>query len=221
MHSELGEVVLASTMKDGERELRVEIADPRQENATHGWQCTYRVEGARAHHAHGTDRLAAIYAALIGARSSAARVGSPGSDRRRSPVDTRLVTADSAGSVAKAREFGLPLGARAVHTASGPVVIVLGRPRQDPNRPQTYLCPFRIDDRTEVFAQGIDAVHAVLSAIRGVGAILGIARDWPKPSIPRRSVATGSPDPAKALVAKQSFGEETVVVDAPLVPRRT
>ncbi|MFC4376287.1 hypothetical protein ACFO5K_19500 [Nocardia halotolerans] len=73
-------------------------------------------------------------------------------------------------------------------------MITIGRPRLDPERPypQTYLCPFRIDDRTEAFAQGIDGVHAMMSAIRQVGAILGIPPDWPAPS-PRNDWATASP----------------------------
>jgi hypothetical protein len=188
--SALGEVAIASILKTGERELRVEIADPQQDHTTQRWQCTYRVEGARAHRAHGPDRLAAIYAALIDIPDAAARVGSAGrptdADLSREPEAPPLRIGESAGSATKAREFGSQLGARAVDTATGPVVITIGRPRQDPDRPQTYLCPFRIDERTEAFAQGFDGVTAVMAAIRDVGAILGIPLDWPMPSAPTR-----------------------------------
>ncbi|MFD4352575.1 DUF6968 family protein [Nocardia sp. NPDC058518] len=186
MNSEPVELAIASTVRDGDRELRIEIAEPQQDHTTRGWRCTYRVEGARAHVAHGPDRLAAIYAAMIDIPNAAARAGSVGrptdSDRSRVPEGSRPRVGTYAGSAAQAREFGPHLAARAVHTAEGPVVIALGRPRQDPDRPYTYLCPFRIDDRTEAFGQGMSEVHAVMSAIRGVGAILGIPLDWPMPS---------------------------------------
>ncbi|WP_410875852.1 hypothetical protein [Nocardia sp. A7] len=186
MNSELDEIAIASTVRAGDREIRVEIADPRQDYATQGWQCTYRVAGSRAHRVHGPDRLGAIYAALIDIPDAAARAGSQRRDSNdsREPVVSRRRSDDSPVSAAKAREFGPPLGAKAVQTPSGPVVIMLGRPRQDPDRPHTYLCPFRIDDRTEAFGQGIDEVRAVISAVRGVGSILGIPLDWPMPSTP-------------------------------------
>lgn len=189
MNSELDEIAIASTVRAGDREIRVEIADPRQDHATHGWQCTYRVVGARAHRVHGPDRLGAIYAALIDIPQAAARAGAQGhasaSGDQRAPIVSRRRTGESPLSAAQAREFGPPLGAKAVQTPSGPVVIMLGRPRQDPERPHTFLCPFRIDDRTEAFGQGIDEVRAVISAVRGVGSILGIALDWPLPSTGR------------------------------------
>lgn len=192
MNSEPVELAIASTVKNGDRELRIEIAEPQQDHTTRGWQCTYRVEGARAHIAHGPDRLAAIYAAMIDIPNAAARAssGRPAeSDRSRVRVGPRQRVGNSTGSATKAREFGPHLAARAVHTAEGPVVITLGRPRQDPDRPHTYLCPFRIDDRTEAFGQGMNEVHAVMSAIRGVGAILGIPLDWPMPSTPATQAA--------------------------------
>ncbi|MGY0499453.1 hypothetical protein ACWZHB_13305 [Nocardia sp. FBN12] len=192
MNSEVDEIAIASTVKAGDREILVEIADPRQDNATQGWQCTYRVVGSRAHRAHGPDRLGAIYAALIEIPDAAARAGAQvratDSNDPREPVFPRRRTDDSPLSAARAREFGPPLGAKAVQTPSGPVVIMLGLPRQDPDRPHTYLCPFRIDDRTEAFGQGIDEVRAVISAVRGVGSILGIALDWPLPSTNRPGV---------------------------------
>lgn len=181
MNSELDELTIASTVKAGDREIWVEIADPRQDYATQGWQCTYRV-GSGARRVHGPDRLGAIYAALIDIPDAAARLGAEG--RATDYNDARRRTDDSPVPAAKAREFGPPLGAKAVQTPSGPVVIMLGRPRRDPDRPHTYLCPFRIDDRTEAFGQGIDEVRAVISAVRGVGSILGIALDWPMPSTP-------------------------------------
>ncbi|MFC9872557.1 DUF6968 family protein [Nocardia salmonicida] len=190
MSSARDEVAIVGILKTGERELRVEIADPRQDHTTQRWQCTYRVDGARARRAHGKDRLAAVYAALIDIPNAAARVGSAGrptdADPSRGPEAPPLRLGESAVSATKAREFGSQLGARAVDTAAGPVVITIGRPRQDPDRPQTYLCPFRIDERTEAFAQGFDGVHAVMAAIRDVGAILGIPQDWPMPSAPAR-----------------------------------
>lgn len=190
MTSALDDVAIAGILKTGERALRVEIADPRQDHTTQRWQCTYRVEGAGARRAHGSDRLAAVYAALIDIPNAAARVGSAGrptdADPSREPQTPPLRIGESAGSAAKAREFGSQLGARAVSTAAGPVVITIGRPRRDPDRPQTYLCPFRIDERTEAFAQGFDGLHAVMAAIRDVGAILGIPQDWPMPSAPTR-----------------------------------
>ncbi|MET9214734.1 MULTISPECIES: hypothetical protein [unclassified Nocardia] len=180
MNSELGEVVVASTVRDGDNEIGVEIADPRQDTMTQDWHCTYRVAGTRTHRVRGPDRLAAVYAALIDIPGATARFGSTDlvadPHRRRDPVAGRPRGGTSG---ATAREFGPPLGARAVDTAAGPVVIVLGRPRRDPSSPHTCLCPFRIDDRTEVFGQGFDDLHAVLAAIRGASAILGIPRDWP------------------------------------------
>ncbi|MFD6454872.1 hypothetical protein ACFWF3_29230 [Nocardia sp. NPDC060220] len=135
--------------------------------------------------------MAAIYAALIDISRAATLVSSSGrpddSDHSRVPVDPPLPVVGNSASAAKAREFGPPLAAKAVHTTGGPVVITLGRPRQDPDRPHTFLCPFRIDDRTEAFGQGIDEVRAVISAVRGVGSILGIPLDWPAP----RAVARG------------------------------
>lgn len=169
MTSGSGDIVVTSTVQRGERELRVEIADPRQDRTTQDWHCTYRVGSARERKVRGPDRLAAVYAALLEIEQTSHRVGSPDSTKE----------SGRSGTVANVREFGPPLGARAVHTAAGPVVITLGRPRQDPNRPHTFLCPFRIDDRTEAFGQGFDDFHAVMSAIRGVGAILGIPGDWP------------------------------------------
>ncbi|MBW0272899.1 hypothetical protein ATM97_22695 [Nocardia sp. MH4] len=183
MNSELGEVVVASTVRDGDREFGVEIADPRQDAMTQDWHCTYRVAGTRTHRVRGPDRLSAVYAALIDIHSATARFGSPDNaddpHRPREPVAARPRIGGA--PAAHAREFGPPLGARAVDTAAGPVVIVLGRPRRDPYSPHTCLCPFRIDDRTEAFGQGFDDLHAVLSAIRGVSAILGIPQDWPAP----------------------------------------
>ncbi|MFE5475775.1 hypothetical protein ACWFRF_01445 [Nocardia sp. NPDC055165] len=135
--------------------------------------------------------MAAIYAALIDISHAATLVSSSGrpddSDHSRVPVHPPLPVVGTSASAAKAREFGPPLAAKAVHTTGGPVVITLGRPRQDPDRPHTFLCPFRIDDRTEAFGQGIDEVRAVISAVRGVGSILGIPLDWPAP----RTVARG------------------------------
>ncbi|MGW6620643.1 hypothetical protein ACWF99_05375 [Nocardia sp. NPDC055002] len=183
MNTELDEIAIVSTVKAGHRALRVQVADPRQDHATQGWRCTYRVVGSPVREARGPDRLAAIYAALIDISHAATLVGSSGrpddSDRSREPVDPPLPVGGL--SAAKAREFGPPLAAKAVHTTGGPVVITLGRPRQDPDRTHTFLCPFRIDDRTEAFGQGIDEVRAVISAVRGVGSILGIPLDWPAP----------------------------------------
>ncbi|MGV9674579.1 DUF6968 family protein [Nocardia sp. NPDC003482] len=79
-----------------------------------------------------------------------------------------------------AREFGPPLGTRTVTTPSGPVDVTLGRPRADPERPPIHLCPYRIGDRADAYAEGIDDVHALMSAIHSVSAILGIPRDWPQ-----------------------------------------
>ncbi|WP_146251107.1 DUF6968 family protein [Nocardia tenerifensis] len=78
-----------------------------------------------------------------------------------------------------AREFGPPLGTRTVATASGSVDVTIGRPRQDSARPRIYLCPYRIGDRADAYAEGIDQVHALMSAIHSVSAILKIPRDWP------------------------------------------
>ncbi|MFJ2668319.1 hypothetical protein ACIO14_28650 [Nocardia fluminea] len=185
MNSELDEIAIASTVKAGHRALRVQIGNPRQDHATQSWRCTYRVLGEPVRRAHGPDRLAAIYAALVEishAAVLAASTSAPGdSDHSRASADPRLTAGEDSASAAQAREFGPPLGAKAVHTAEGPVVITLGRPRQDPDRPHTFLCPFRIDDRTEAFGQGIDEVRAVISAVRGVGSILGIPLDWPVP----------------------------------------
>ncbi|MFD6397287.1 hypothetical protein [Nocardia sp. NPDC060249] len=134
--------------------------------------------------------MAAIYAALIDISDAATLVGASGrpadSDHSREPVDTPPAAGGHTTSAAKAREFGPPLAAKAVHTTGGPVVITLGRPRQDPDRRHTFLCPFRIDDRTEAFGQGIDEVRAVISAVRGVGSILGIPLDWPMPDTAAR-----------------------------------
>lgn len=185
MNSELDEIAIASTVKAGPRALRVQVADPRQDHATQGWRCAYRVVGSPVREARGPDRLAAIYAALIDISHAAALVGSSGrpadSDHAGEPLDPPPSVGSHPVSAAKAREFGPPLAAKAVHTTGGPVVITLGRPRQDPDRPHTFLCPFRIDDRTEAFGQGIDEVRAVISAVRGVGSILGIPLDWPMP----------------------------------------
>ncbi|WP_132369878.1 hypothetical protein [Nocardia alba] len=183
-------------MKAGRRALRVEIADPRQDPGTPGWRCVYRVVGGPAHTAHGPDRLAAIYAALVDisdAATLASATGNPTDPHHaRIPEDPRLPVDDRPVSAVKAREFGPPLGAKAVQTTEGPVVITLGRPRQDPERPHTYLCPFRIDDRTEAFGQGIDEVRAVISAVRGVGSILGIPLDWPGSRTPPSRPSPGS-----------------------------
>ncbi|WP_067983666.1 DUF6968 family protein [Nocardia caishijiensis] len=173
---------VAATVTNGEREVRVEVGEPRRGNATDDWLCTYRIDDSRDHTARGPDGLAAVYAALVEVENTAPRTDLPRtperSDEPRVPgPHRRRHAADEA--VADTWEFGLPLGARAVRTPSGPVVITIGRPRQDPNRSHTYLCPFRIDERTEAFGQGPNAVHAVMSAIRGVGAIVGIPRDWP------------------------------------------
>ncbi|MFC4127890.1 hypothetical protein [Nocardia rhizosphaerae] len=181
MSTELGEVVMTSTVSAGDREVGVEVADPRPGTGRPGWQCTYRVAGTRTHRVHGPDRLSAIYAALVEIPGATARfVSSSASEDpmgRHLPVTGRLRQGGHA--IADPREFGSPLGARAVDTGAGPVVIVLGRPRRDPERPHTCLCPYRIDDRTEAFGQGFDELHAVLAAIRGASAILGIPRDWP------------------------------------------
>jgi hypothetical protein len=185
VNSEIDEIAIASTVKAGHRALCVQVADPRQDHATQGWRCTYRVVGSPVREARGPDRLAAIYAALVDISRAATLVGSSGrpadSDHSREPVDLPPSVRADPTSAAKAREFGPPLAAKAVHTAGGPVVITLGRPRQDPDRPHTFLCPYRIDDRTEAFGQGIDEVRAVISAVRGVGSILGIPLDWPMP----------------------------------------
>ncbi|MEV0332732.1 hypothetical protein [Nocardia sp. NPDC050717] len=193
----MGEIIVASTVRDGEREFGIEISEPEQDAATRGWQCTYRVDGTRTRRVRGPDRLAALYAALIDVDSPAVlfalaqRRGEDG--RRESPVGRRP-GGDSAAHVPNAREFGPPLGARAVETAHGPVVVVLGRPRRDPNRTHTCLCPFRIADRTEAFGHGFDDVRAVLSAIRSVSAILDVPRDWPSPvEPPPRSAARPEP----------------------------
>ncbi|MEV6220143.1 hypothetical protein [Nocardia fluminea] len=185
MNSELEEIAIASTVKAGHRALRVQVGNPRQDHATQGWRCTYRVLGEPVRRAHGPDRLAAIYAALVEISHAAVLAAASGrpadSDRARESADLRLTAGAEPVSAAQTREFGPPLAAKAVHTAGGPVVITLGRPRQDPDRPHTFLCPFRIDDRTEAFGQGIDEVRAVISAVRGVGSILGIPLDWPVP----------------------------------------
>ncbi|MGS2810640.1 hypothetical protein [Nocardia sp. MW-W600-9] len=184
MNSDLGEVIVASTVRDGDHEFGVEIADPRQDTTTQDWHCTYRVAGTRTHRVRGPDRLAAVYAALIDIHSATGRFVSPDNPadphRLREPLTDRPRVGGAC--TANARAFGPPLGARAVDTAAGPVVIVIGRPRRDPHRPHTCLCPFRIDDRTEAFGQGFDDLHAVMSAIRWVSALLGIPRDWPTPA---------------------------------------
>lgn len=59
MNSELDEIAIASTVKAGHRALRVQIGNPRQDHATQGWRCTYRVVGEPVRRAHGPDRLAA------------------------------------------------------------------------------------------------------------------------------------------------------------------
>ncbi|MEU5407292.1 DUF6968 family protein [Nocardia asteroides] len=178
MHSELGEVVVASTVRDGDREIGIEIADPRQDTTTQLWHCTYRVAGARTHRVRGADRLSALYAALLDVHSAPSRFAAQGSaSGPREPTAARFPA--HRGSPARPREFGQPLGARTVDTAAGPVVVLLGRPRRDPERPHTCLCPFRIGDRTEAFGQGFDDVHALTAAISDVAAILAIPRDWP------------------------------------------
>ncbi|MFE3545986.1 DUF6968 family protein [Nocardia sp. NPDC059177] len=186
VRTELGEIVIASTVRDSTRKVDIEIADPRQDVTSRDWHCTYRVDGTSTHRVRGTDRLSAIYAALIDIQTAAARFGSPDAARDVAgsgvPAVRRTGESGPAASAANIWEFGPPLGARAVETTSGPVVIVIGRPRLDPALQHTYLCPFRIADRTEAFGQGFDDVHAVMSAIRSVSAILGIPRDWPAPN---------------------------------------
>lgn len=178
MHSELGEVVVASTVRDGDREIGIEIADPLQDTTTQLWHCTYRVAGARTHRVRGADRLSALYAALLDVHRAPSLFGAPDTaSGPREPAAARLPV--QPGSPARPREFGPPLGARTVDTAAGPVVVLLGRPRRDPERPHTCLCPFRIGDRTEAFGQGFDDVHALTAAISDVAAILAIPRDWP------------------------------------------
>lgn len=185
MNNELGGVVVAGTVKYGGRRVRIEIGDPRQDNSTQDWQCTYRVGGGREHKPRGSDRLAAVYAARLDVEHTAARVDLPEGSNAAGQLRVPVVPGYS--SVLRLRPTPASSvrrwGARAVHTASGPVVITIGRPRQDPNRPNTYPCSFRIDDRTEAFGQGSADIQVVMSAIRSVGAILGIPGNWPMPAI--------------------------------------
>ncbi|MEV0431808.1 hypothetical protein [Nocardia sp. NPDC050413] len=182
MNNERGEVIVVTAVRDGEREVRIEIGEPRHDTSTHDWLCTYRVGGSREHKVRGPNRLAAVYAALVEVEDTATRVDLPNgaaAGQPRTPALPRLLPNASGAGAADPRAFGPPLGARAVQTSSGPVVVTIARPRRDPNRPHTYLCPFRIDDRTEAFGQGPDDIRAVMSAIRSVGAILGLPRNWP------------------------------------------
>ncbi|WP_280216826.1 hypothetical protein, partial [Nocardia neocaledoniensis] len=59
----MGEIIVASTVRDGEREFGIEISEPEQDAATRGWQCTYRVDGTRTRRVRGPARVAARYAA--------------------------------------------------------------------------------------------------------------------------------------------------------------
>ncbi|MGW5441517.1 alpha/beta hydrolase [Nocardia asteroides] len=77
VNNEPGEVIIASTIKNGEREVRVEVGDPRQDTSTHDWLCTCRVGGSREHKVRSPDRLAAVYAALLDVEHTAARVDAP------------------------------------------------------------------------------------------------------------------------------------------------
>lgn len=127
----------------GDREFGAEITDPRQDAMTQDWHCTYRVAGTRTHRVRGPDRLSAVYAALTDIHSATTRFGSHDNTddphRPREPVAARPRIGGA--TAANAREFGPPLGARAVDTAAGPVVIVLVAPAETHTAPTLACAP--------------------------------------------------------------------------------
>ncbi|MFB7876007.1 hypothetical protein ACFC06_12195 [Nocardia sp. NPDC056064] len=72
-----------------------------------------------------------------------------------------------------------PIATRVLATPDGPVTVVFGRPYPRPDDPRITLCPCRIGDRPVNLVPGLDDIHAFLTAVRLVGAVLGLPADWP------------------------------------------
>ncbi|MGV9674580.1 DUF6968 family protein [Nocardia sp. NPDC003482] len=72
------DVVVTRTVQDGDREVRIEVTDPRPDAGTGGWRCAYRIDGFDTQVVRGHDGLAAVYAALVGIGEDLARANARG-----------------------------------------------------------------------------------------------------------------------------------------------
>ncbi|MFF0490012.1 DUF6968 family protein [Nocardia sp. NPDC003482] len=75
--------------------------------------------------------------------------------------------------------LGEPIATRTLRGNTGPVTVTIGRPHRDADRPDLFVCPFRIGGRPDAVGVGLDEVQALLSALRIIGAVLALPDDWP------------------------------------------
>ncbi|MFI9406941.1 DUF6968 family protein [Nocardia sp. NPDC052316] len=177
-NSLLGTIVGARLVRDEGRPILIEIAKPRP--VRDGYECGFAIQDRGQWTSRGHDGLAALYTAL-------------------SQIGTELTRANESGSrftVVGPAELGFPVvtADRAATTDLADVAdvvakrsfahndrrhyVCLGHPFAPPDQ-NLVLCPFQVDNRPRAFASGADSMQALITAIRMIGAWLGLPGDWP------------------------------------------
>ncbi|MBF6326696.1 hypothetical protein IU451_29805 [Nocardia cyriacigeorgica] len=175
-----GAVILSRLVDDDGQAVVIEVGKPTPAEA--GAECVFRVD-EQGFHSHGTDELAALYAAVTEIGAILARANRK-AGRARFAVAAELGFPDPTPTGAEADPTDGPdsgvgeIIARRVFDHDGRRhSITVGRPFHAPDSGLT-LCPFQVDDRPRAVAGGWDGMQALLTALGMIGAWLGLPRDW-------------------------------------------
>ncbi|MBF6095698.1 DUF6968 family protein [Nocardia cyriacigeorgica] len=175
-----GTVILSRLVDDDGQAVVIEVGKPTPAEA--GAECAFRVD-EQGFHSHGTDELAALYAAVTEIGAILARANRK-AGRARFAVAAELGFPDPTPTGAEADPTDGPdsgvgeIIARRVFDHDGHRhSITVDRPFRAPDSGLT-LCPFQVDDRPRAVAGGWDGMQALLTALGMVGAWLGLPRDW-------------------------------------------
>ncbi|MEU8897201.1 hypothetical protein [Nocardia sp. NPDC048505] len=179
MSGATGGVLATRMVTDGGRPVLIEVGTPVEASDGSG-RCGFRVHGMGEFEVRDVDGIAALYRALVALRAVLSRANRCG--HRFAVLDATaqgFPVAPSPGYRApEAAASGGVVGLRIQVTDRGPRAIEIDSPRRAVGRGY-YVCAFRIEGRPQAVASGCDAIQALLTALRMIGALLAFPSDWP------------------------------------------
>ncbi|MEU0541981.1 hypothetical protein ABZ319_19135 [Nocardia sp. NPDC005978] len=181
MSDRIGEVIATRIVTDGDRPVLIEVGMP--DHTANGRGCSgFRIEGLGEYTVDGVDEMAALYNALFEVGEVLERANDNGHDfpvPGPSAMDFPATPSRSRIPVPTAEPAVCQVIAlRILITDGEPVAVEIDRPTRARERPY-YVCSFRVDGRREAVASGFDEIEALFTALRMIGAWLGLPQDWP------------------------------------------
>ncbi|RDI64643.1 DUF6968 family protein [Nocardia pseudobrasiliensis] len=175
-------VIMSRLVSDDGRSVTIRVDKPSLVPGG-GAVCAFGIDGGAASSAYGSDELAALYRALI-------QIGTLLAQANQDFERVRFVGAAELGFPNRAADRTLcapdmndVVAARMVSHKGRHHMIIIGTPYR-PSGQELALCPFRVDDRPLTMAGGWDGVHALLTAVRMIGAWLQLPQNWPLSTAP-------------------------------------